>query len=62
MHVDQETEVRLGVHRGVQEEVGRCSDVQGDSDRVQGEVMWRHVQVSGGAEGQGIYIKGQRAI
>lgn len=62
IYIDQETEVCLGVYRGVQEEMGRCSDVQGDSDRLQGQIMWRHVQVGGGAEGQGIYIKRQRAI
>ena len=62
MYVDQEAEVCLGVYRGIQEEMGRCSDVQGDSDRLQGEVLRRDVQVSGGTKGQGIYIKGQRAI
>lgn len=44
IYVDEKAEVRLGVYRGVQEEVGRCADVQGDSYRLQGEVMWRHVQ------------------
>ena len=62
MYVDQEAEVCPGVYRGVQEEMGRCSDVQGDSDRLQGEILWRDIQVSGGSPGQGIYIKGQRAI
>jgi hypothetical protein len=45
IYVDEKAEVCLGVYWGVQEEVGGGSDVQGDSDRVQGEVMWWHVQV-----------------
>jgi hypothetical protein len=45
IYVDEKAAVCLGVYWGVQEEVGGGSDVQGDSDRVQGEVMWWHVQV-----------------
>lgn len=62
VYIDQKTEVCSGVYRGIQEEMGCCADVQGDSDRVQGEVMWGHVQVGGGVGEEGVCKEGWGSV